>query len=182
MARAGEALTRTYARAILFTLLEMNGEKGLSKVEAELQKLTQLTDGEGGSFFESPVFDLEEKFKVLEKFRAKEKIDLTLERLFKLLLSERAVHLFPSIVTDFSDVLREHRNEVEANVKTAFTLPTQEEERIAQALGKATGKKIVMNIEVDPELIGGVVAEVGGTIFDASIKGYLERLQEEFEA
>jgi F0F1-type ATP synthase delta subunit len=43
-----------------------------------------------------------------------------------------------------------------------------------------TGKKVLLDVEVDEDLIGGVVARVGSVVYDATIQSYLSRIQEEF--
>ncbi len=182
MARADERLAHHYAQAFLTTLLEMGGEEAISRVEAQWKTLLTLFSEEAGAFFLSPVFDTEEKFSVLEKFVVEHSLDPALGRFVRLLISERSAGLLPRIAEAYSEVLREHRNEAQATVRSAFPLEGPERERLVRALKKATGKEILMQVEVDRSLIGGVVAEVGGTVFDASIRGYLKRLQEEFEA
>lgn len=180
MARAAELLARYYARAFLGTVLEMRGEKALTEIEAQFKTLSELSRGESGDFFGSPVFDSKEKGEVLETYVAKYSLDPALGRLFRLLISEGQAHLFPAVASEYSKAVREHRKEATATLRTAFPLKASERERFAEALSRATGKKVLMDVQVDSRLIGGVVAEVGGKIFDASIRGYLERLQKEF--
>jgi F-type H+-transporting ATPase subunit delta len=182
MPRGDESFARPYARALLATLIEMKGEGELSSIDHQLERLADLTRGEAGSFLGSPAFDREEKSRVVDAFVSAHRVDPLLGRFFKLLVSQRESRLFPSIVAQFAELLREHRNEVMAQIRTAFPLDETTRMRLSEGLGKATGKRVLVKETVDPELIGGVVAEVGGTVFDASIRGYLERLREEFRS
>ena len=52
-----------------------------------------------------------------------------------------------------------------------------DEEEIRKGLEKATGKKVIMDIKVDPELIGGVVARVGSIVYDGSIRTQLNNIK-----
>ncbi|MGD0838797.1 MAG: F0F1 ATP synthase subunit delta [Polyangia bacterium] len=46
-----------------------------------------------------------------------------------------------------------------------------------KAIERWTGKKVVMTTQVDPSLIGGVVAEVAGTVFDGSVVARLDAMR-----
>lgn len=63
-----------------------------------------------------------------------------------------------------------------AEVRSALELDREERERLARALGRLAGRDVELRVTVDPSLIGGVVALVGDTIIDGSIKSRLERL------
>ncbi|MFH1263271.1 MAG: ATP synthase F1 subunit delta [Pseudomonadota bacterium] len=180
MAQTDERIPRCYARAFLATVLEMKGEEGATAVEPQLAAVAQLIRDEVGTFLTSPVFPTDEKIAVLDDLTAKLQLEPAVGRLVRLLVMERQLKLLPAIAAEYAEALREHRNEARAQVRTAFPLKPAEETRLAKALGRATGKKVLMKVEVDPRLIGGVVAEISGTVYDASISGFLQRLKEEF--
>lgn len=85
---------------------------------------------------------------------------------------------------DFVEVLdaivaraAEIRNRKVANVRSAIELSPSQIDQISQALTRATGTEVEMRTSVDPSLIGGVVAVVGDTIFDGSIRNRIEQLR-----
>jgi F-type H+-transporting ATPase subunit delta len=49
---------------------------------------------------------------------------------------------------------------------------------IKAALEKSTGKKVVLTLQQDPSLIGGVVTKIGDRVFDGSVKTQLNRIQD----
>ncbi len=49
--------------------------------------------------------------------------------------------------------------------------------RLAEALGKATGKQVEVKVIIDPSIQGGVVAQVGDTVIDGSVRRRLEQLK-----
>ncbi len=53
------------------------------------------------------------------------------------------------------------------------------EKEVKATLQKATGKDILLESRIDPSLIGGMVAQVGGKVFDASVKTRLEELRQQ---
>jgi F-type H+-transporting ATPase subunit delta len=71
----------------------------------------------------------------------------------------------------------ERQHEV-AEVRTAVDLDDEQRRRLTEALERATGKKIELKVIRDPTVIGGVVARVGDTVIDGSIRHRLEQLRE----
>ena len=64
-----------------------------------------------------------------------------------------------------------------AEVRSAITLTEDQKTRLAAALASATGKQVDVKVIVDPSLKGGLVAQVGDTVFDGSIKRRLDQLK-----
>ncbi len=60
----------------------------------------------------------------------------------------------------------------------AQQLDAGQQARLADALGKATGKRVTVKVVLDPTVIGGVVARVGDTVIDGSVRSRLEQLRE----
>lgn len=70
------------------------------------------------------------------------------------------------------------RAEQRSNVRvtSAFDLSEKEVKALAKSLGKRLGTEVQMNVDVDPELIGGVVIRAGDTVIDGSVRGRLQQL------
>ena len=66
---------------------------------------------------------------------------------------------------------------VQARVVSAVEMTEGSIDQLRRALERRTGKKIEMNVEVDPSLIGGIRAEVGSFVLDGTIRTELERLR-----
>ena len=69
---------------------------------------------------------------------------------------------------------------VVAEVQSAVALEAGQVERLEVALSKATGKKVQAKVVTDPSLIGGVVAKIGDTIFDGSVKSRFAEAREQW--
>jgi F-type H+-transporting ATPase subunit delta len=78
------------------------------------------------------------------------------------------------VLSIYEDLLDGRLGVVKARVTTALELDPRQESEIAARLQAITGKKIRMEVSVDPSLIGGLLAQVGGTIYDGSIRQQLE--------
>jgi F-type H+-transporting ATPase subunit delta len=70
------------------------------------------------------------------------------------------------------------RNEAIAEVRTAYPIDEDRRRRLAEALGRATGKHVTVKVDVDPSVLGGVAARVGDTVIDGTIRHRLEKLRE----
>jgi F-type H+-transporting ATPase subunit delta len=85
-------------------------------------------------------------------------------------------------LTDIIDRLveraAEERKEAVAEVRTAMELTDDQKARLAAALGKATGKNVSVKVIVDPTVLGGVVAQVGDTVIDGTVRNRLNQLRE----
>lgn len=71
----------------------------------------------------------------------------------------------------------ERRKEV-AEIRSATPLDDDQQTRLAEALSNALGKQIEVMVVVDPSLMGGVVARVGDTVIDGSVRHRLDKLRE----
>jgi F-type H+-transporting ATPase subunit delta len=69
------------------------------------------------------------------------------------------------------------RDQVVAEVRTAVELTPDQETRLAAALANATGKNVSLKPIVDPSVLGGVLATVGDTVIDGSVRTRLEQLK-----
>ena len=64
-----------------------------------------------------------------------------------------------------------------AEVRSAVELDAQQLSRLADAIGRATGKKVEVKVIIDPTVLGGVVTTIGDTVIDGSVRTRLEQLK-----
>ena len=67
-----------------------------------------------------------------------------------------------------------------AEVRSAVELTDDQKQRLATALESATGKKVELKVIVDPSVLGGLVAQVGDTVIDGTVKTSLAQLKTAF--
>ena len=65
-----------------------------------------------------------------------------------------------------------------ATVHTATELTAGQQDEVRKALEKQTGKKVVVSVAINPELIGGIQVDIGGKLFDGSLATQLKRIEE----
>lgn len=179
MATSTETYSNKYAKALLDAVYHLD-EKNLKEIREELTSLSILSEGAAAEFFMHPGFHTNEKIAVLEDLFAKHKFHEETKQFVLTLLSLNHLQFIADIAKYFSTALNEKNMEMKIQVSSAFPLSKDEEEKIKSTFEKSIGKKILLDVTIDRDLIGGVRAQVGGVIYDSSIQGHLTRLQKEF--
>lgn len=100
-------------------------------------------------------------------------------RLLQLLAERDRLHLIDDVLVVYRERVLERQKIVNAHVRSAVVLSPDALKAIETRLGTITGKSVSIDAVVDPDLIGGVVATVGSTVFDGSVKRQLEKLRKQ---
>lgn len=100
-------------------------------------------------------------------------------KLLVLLGRGRKLVLLPDLATAFRERLLAHQNIVRAEVTSAAPLSPEKTKALQDSLSQVTGKKVDLSVSVDPALLGGVVAKIGSTVYDGSVKTQLQRMRQE---
>jgi F-type H+-transporting ATPase subunit delta len=87
----------------------------------------------------------------------------------------------PVIVDRVVERAAAEKQRVVAEVRSAIPLDDQQVQRLADALSSATGNAVEVRVIVDPSIIGGIVAEIGDTVIDGSVRSRLDRLREQIK-
>jgi F-type H+-transporting ATPase subunit delta len=124
----------------------------------------------------SPSVSTNTKRTVIEKIAG----DLGLHRLvrnFLLVLNKhRRMSLLREAIQQAGILLDDRLGLVGADVFSATEMAAQDRKLIAGKLAQITGKQVRLRITIDPDLIGGVMARVGSTVYDGSVRGQLRTL------
>ena len=167
-----------YARALLDVAIKESVD--LDTIAKELDEFLSL-------FREQPALErvlLNPAVPALRKKAAVEQIvklaapSVVVGKLLVLLAQGDRLVLFPELVTAYREMLMERQNVVRAEITSAEPLPKERVEAIQQRLAALTGKQVVMGATVDKEILGGMVARVGSTVYDASIATQLRKIRE----
>jgi len=92
------------------------------------------------------------------------------------LVDHRRISLLPEIIHTFERVVEERLGFARAEVQSAEDLTERQRADLGARLEQLTGKRIRARFAVDPSLIGGVVARIGSTVYDGSVRGQLASL------
>jgi F-type H+-transporting ATPase subunit delta len=81
------------------------------------------------------------------------------------------------MIVAFGEILARHRGEVTAEVTSAQPLSQTQLDAIQAALAEATGARVALSAELDPDIIGGLVVKIGSRMVDFSLRTKLQRLE-----
>jgi F-type H+-transporting ATPase subunit delta len=99
-------------------------------------------------------------------------------KLLVLLADRDRLALLTEISAAYHERLAERQNVIRAEITTAEPLSSDRAAALEQTLANVTGKRVTMKTTVNPELIGGVIARVGSTVYDASVVTQLRKIRE----
>jgi len=95
---------------------------------------------------------------------------------------ETSLVLLPDLLETYRARLLEHQNVVRAEVTTAAPLSDDRRKVIERSLAQVTGRTVVLTTRVAPEMIGGLVARIGSTVYDGSVTTQLEKMRQRLVA
>jgi F-type H+-transporting ATPase subunit delta len=176
LATSGE-LVRGYAEA-LFNVVRAEGE--LDRVEDELYRFGKLIEQnhELRQALADRSIDRAQRIKLLEELLG-DKVSTHTLGLITFIVAQGRARQLPQILEQLSALAAEARNSVVAEVRSAIPLDDRQRKELAEALGKATRRNVEVKVLVDPSLIGGVVAKIGDTVIDGTVKRRMEQLKEQ---
>ena len=175
------AATR-YARALLDVALKEQAD--LSAIDAQLASLADLVAGNEGlrKALLNPAVPVPRKRAVMDAIVTRLEVLPIVARTIGLLADRDRLVILPELAEAFRQRLLDLRNVVRAEVTTAAPLSDDRVRAIQQSLATATGRTVDITTRVDPSIVGGLVARVGSTVFDASVTSHLQRLRQRLDA
>ncbi|MDP6646968.1 MAG: F0F1 ATP synthase subunit delta [Dehalococcoidales bacterium] len=172
---ARRAYARRYARAAFQVALE---RQELDRWQSDLNKVVGLgKDDDLVALLENPKLRFSDKAGLLDE-RLGEINPFALNLVY-LLVTRDKFNLVGEINEEYQRLLDSHHGVEPAVVVTAVLLDDETKSRLAKRLEVIVGKKVVVQHEVDPNVLGGVVARVGGKLLDGSTRSRLVALKEE---
>jgi len=173
-----QTIARRYAIALVDVALERKDE---TRVRQEITGWAELIDQNSllREVFGNPTVPYEGKQKVLEELIQRTAIGETSASFLRVLLKNQRIAQLPHVAERFGQVLDERQGVIGANVTTARPIPEDVKTQLGEALSVTTGRNVRLSFATDESIIGGVVTQIGSTIFDGSVQGQLERLATE---
>jgi F-type H+-transporting ATPase subunit delta len=171
------AIARRYAKALILIGKEdgqtENYRKEIGKIADIFGREKQFSD-----LLSNPLYKLEERRRVLENTIAKLGLSKAMNSFLRLLFEKGRIGFIVAI-NDFYQKLADELNGVaRATLVSAAELSGGAVEKIRAALSKRTGKDVILEVQQDPGLIGGIVTRIGDLVLDGSIKTQLLNMRE----
>lgn len=127
-------------------------------------------------FLESPRISEAQKCDVLFEALG-DRVPRHFLRFLQAVVRKRRQMLIPEIAQEYQDLLDVDENRVHANVTVARKISEADEDGIAGHLSRVLGKRVVTHMNVNPEILGGVIVKVGDTVMDGSVRRRLATLR-----
>ena len=170
-------IARRYAGA-LADVVERSGEAEAVRTELKIWE-DLMRGGSDLRGLDNPTIDHKLKQNVLEQLIARTRPARTTANFLRVLVKNRRLRYLPDINAQFDKELDEREGTTHVTVMSSRELTEGERAELVRNLAAVTGKKIRPEYEIDAGLIGGVVAQIGSTVYDGSVRTKLRNLREQ---
>jgi F-type H+-transporting ATPase subunit delta len=161
------AAANRYARALV-DVVTAPGAANPQAVVAELRILCA-----------TPAIPVAQKSAVIDKLAPLAGLSGVARNFLKVVLDHDRMGDLTEIIEGFEALLNEKLGIAIAEITSARPLDETEKTQLAAALKARTGRQVQVTYSQDPGLIAGVVARIGSTVYDGSVRGQLDRLRSE---
>lgn len=172
-------ISRRYAKALFQLALEERREEEIAQ---ELERFAAAYAGSPlGKVLGNPTLGMERRKNILSQVAQALGLSPVSAHFASLLLERDRLASLSSIAARYRRLLDEAKGQVKARVVTPTPAEAELLERLRAVLKRISGKEVVLEAESDPGLIGGVVIELEGKIYDGSVRAQLEKMTERIE-
>ncbi|HVO92210.1 MAG TPA: ATP synthase F1 subunit delta [Terriglobales bacterium] len=169
-------LSRRYSKA-LFELAREAGQE--EQIGAEVASFHKAYSGsELQTVLTNPAFSSEARKNILSQVSQSLQLSTLTRHFLALLLERDRLGHLAGIVSCFRRLLNETKGRVEAKVVSPNALEPAMVDRLRDRLKSISGKDVVLEQATDPELLGGLMIELEGKIYDGSVRTQLERMKQ----
>jgi F-type H+-transporting ATPase subunit delta len=168
-----------YAKALFDVAVEEKAD--LAQVDRDLQAVAEMLKT-------SPDLELNlrrgsvtdaQRQSLMEAVSKAMSLTAPVTKLLVLLARSGKLELMKDLAESYQERLLSHQNIVRADVTSAAPLSPEKTKALEESLSKVTGKKVEISVGVDPDLLGGVVARIGSTVYDGSVTTQLSKMRQE---
>jgi F-type H+-transporting ATPase subunit delta len=168
------SVVRRYARAIFAVAEE---QATLDQTGAELQLLGAVADDpQIAGALANPLLSTTARRGLAGTIADNLKLSPTTRNFISLLADHRRLNQLVGIAREFTHILDQQRQRVRATVTSAVPLDDAQRQALIAAFEHKLGRTVLAETSVDPQLLGGVVVDVEGTVYDGSVRTQLQSL------
>jgi len=176
-AGAGNVVASRYAASLIDVAMPAGALEAVQNDIISLEStLNQSHDLK--AFVESPVYGADRQLAAIRDIAQKCRFHQITINFLCVLAENRRLKELEMIIGAFHREIAKRMGQMDAFVKTAHPLTAQQEENLARMLAEKTGKTVRLYVEIDQELLGGMVVTIGSQMIDDSLKSKLARLKQ----
>ncbi len=167
-----------YAKALFDVAVK---EAGATEIERDLAGIVDAVSqhAEFRRLMTSPAVPSRARVDVMRALAEQSGARAPVGKLLAMLAERGRLELLPHLLDIYRQRLLAHGHVVRASVTAATPLASNKVQALAQSLEGLAGKHVQLDLDVDPTLIGGVVARIGSTVYDGSIRTQLQRMKQQ---
>jgi F-type H+-transporting ATPase subunit delta len=170
------SIARRYAKALLAIGVDL---KDLENLGSQVNKFTSLLENEDlRDTLQNPAYPISKRKAIVQQLIQRLNLSKIVSHFLLLLMDRQRLNLLPSIAREYRQLVDDHLGRVRALVTTAAPLDLKQTAQLKEALEQKTGKKILLEQNTNPELIAGMVTQIGSIIYDGSIRTRLEQMRQ----
>jgi len=171
------AVASRYARALVDVVLEQKIDGAVEQVNSIVDAIKE--NDKLRKVWEAPDIPADQKRRLLDAIGSRLGLSRTVRNFFAVLIDHQRIPMVEQIARQFEVELDAALGIAEAQVSSARALSDEEKRQIESRVAAITGKRVRARYEADPELLGGVMVQVGSTIYDGTVRGQLQKLREQ---
>lgn len=173
----GGSIPRRYARALMGIGVDRGNYEALGR---GLQSMadTVAQSRELREALTNPAFAAGQRRGVLEALMTRLAPDRALRALLMIMLDRGRIGDVPAVAREFRTLADRQAGRIRAEVTSPRQLDAGQVAQLSQALGRATGKTVVLEQRVDSALLGGLRVKVGSMLYDGSLSSRLQEARE----
>lgn len=173
------SLSRRYAKALFELALE---ERREDEIGQQIERFLAAYSGSPlPTALTNPAFPLARRKNIVIAVSQGLQLSPLVVHFLSLLLERDRLSYLPSVASRYRRLLDEKKGRVEAVVVAPSPLETATLERLGEALRRVSEKEVIPQQESDPGLIGGVVIQLEGKVYDGSVRTQIEKMKERIE-
>ncbi len=175
------SIARRYARALLDVATEAGRADAVSEqLNTFAGALGQNRDLADVLF--NPAYTREQRAQVIEALlKAFGPVESALANTLRLLVDRNRLGYLPDIARLFRDMADAQAGRMRGHVTSAAPLSSDSLKQLTTQLQELTQRNVVLETRVDPSVLGGIAAQVGGTLYDGTLRTQLEQLRRELK-
>jgi len=169
-------LAKRYARAFLEAADSLEtAVKAVEELRSFVRQIKECDDLR--HLLDNPTFN-RERIEVVIKVIDKMQISKFSKSVLLLVLDNDRMGALEDITETLSRVIEEKDGAFRASITSAIPLTEAQKTQLKSKLENISGRKLMLETEVDPGILGGVVARLGSLVYDGSVRAQLRRMEE----
>lgn len=179
-----QAVSIRYARALVDAVMSPRSDLDPKQALSELRAFSTMVreSSQLRNVLLSPAVSNTKKRNVIGRFADSLPLARLIRNFLFIMVDRRRIDLLDDMADAYETALDERLGILRADVKSASPLSDRQQSDLQQELSRLSGKRVRCDFSIDPALIGGVIARIGSTVYDGSVRSQLEAMRERLVA